>query len=163
MKTLLILRHAKSSWNNARLTDHERPLNSRGRRDAPRMGRLLRDEDLVPELILSSSAERAYATAELVALSCDYEYEIVVTRDLYHAMPEDYVEALHEMGRESGVVLVVGHNPGVEELVTYLTDEQERMPTAALAQVTLPIQRWQELGDGVQGALENLWRPKELD
>lgn len=163
MKTLLILRHAKSSWNNARLTDHERPLNSRGRRDAPRMGRLLRDEELVPDLILSSSAERAFATAELVALSCDYEHEIVVTRDLYHATPEDYVEALHEVGGESGVVLVVGHNPGVEELVTYLTDEQERMSTAALAQVTLPIQRWQELGDGVEGALENLWRPKELD
>lgn len=162
MKTLLILRHAKSSWDNARLTDHERPLNPRGRRDAPRMGRLLRDEELVPDLILTSSAERAFATAELVALHTDYEHEIVVTRDLYHAVPEDFVEALHEVGGDHEVILVVGHNPGLEELVNYLTGEEERMPTAALAQVALPIEGWDELGDGVEGVLQNLWRPKEL-
>lgn len=163
MKTLLILRHAKSSWDNARLTDHERPLNTRGRRDAPRMGRLLRDEDLVPDLIVTSSAERAYATAELVALSCDYEDDIVVTRDLYHAGAEDYVEFLCELGGDHAVILVVGHNPGLEELVTSLTDEQERIPTAALAQVMLPIERWEELRDDTDGVLQNFWRPKELD
>lgn len=162
MKTLLILRHAKSSWNNSRLTDHERPLNARGRRDAPRMGRLLRDESLVPDLIVTSSAERAFATAELVALACDYEEDIVVTRDLYHGVPEDYVEALYELGGEKRVILVVGHNPGIEELVTYLTGEEERMPTAALAQVTLPIDGWRDLGDDTDGVLEKLWLPKTL-
>lgn len=162
MKTLLILRHAKSSWTNARLTDHERPLNPRGRRDAPRIGVLLRDEDLVPDLIITSSAERARATAELVALNCDYEEDIVVTRDLYHGAPEDYLETIGELAGDSEVVLVVGHNPGIAELVAYLTDEDERMPTAALAQVTLAIKMWSELEAEVQGVLQNLWRPKEL-
>ena len=78
MKTLLILRHAKSSWDNTWLSDHERPLNDRGRRDAPRMGRLLRDEELVPDLIITSSAERALSTAEAAALACDYDQEIKI-------------------------------------------------------------------------------------
>ncbi|MBK6712098.1 MAG: histidine phosphatase family protein [Chloroflexi bacterium] len=68
MKTLLVLRHAKSSWSNDFLSDHQRPLNDRGKQDAPRMGRLLRDEELTPDLIITSSAERALSTAELVAL-----------------------------------------------------------------------------------------------
>lgn len=162
MKTLLILRHAKSSWNNARLTDHERPLNPRGRRDAPRMGVLLRQEDLVPDLIITSSAERALATAELVALNCDYEADIVVTRDLYHGAPEDYLETIGERAGDSQVVLVVGHNPGVAELVAWLTGEDERMPTAALAHVTLEIETWGEIGEETRGVLQNLWQPKEL-
>ena len=162
MKSLLILRHAKSSWDNARLSDHDRPLNDRGRRDAPRMARLLEEYDLIPDLIITSSAERALTTAELVALNCGYENALLVTRDLYHGAPEDYIEALREQGGEARKILVVGHNPGVEELVDWLTDESERMPTAALAHVTLPITAWHEMTLDVTGDLQNLWRPKEL-
>lgn len=162
MKTLLILRHAKSSWNNARLADHDRPLNGRGRRDAPRMGRLLREEDLVPDLIITSSAERALSTAELVASSCGYEEALLVTRDLYHGAPEDYLDVLRDQGGEARMILVVGHNPGLEALVDVLTDEDEVMPTAALAQVSLSIHAWRELDLDVMGVLENLWRPKEM-
>lgn len=162
MKTLLILRHAKSSWNNALMGDHDRPLNKRGRFDAPRMGRLLRKQELTPDLIITSSAERAMTTAELVAEACGYEDEILVTRSLYHAAPEDYIEALQKLGGEHDVVMVVGHNPGMEELVEELTDEYERMPTAALAQVTLPINNWEKMTIETRGALENFWRPKEL-
>lgn len=162
MKTLLILRHAKSSWDNALLTDHERPLNLRGKEDAPRVGRLMREEDLVPDLILSSSAKRALSTAERAAEACDYEGEIVVRRALYHGAPEDYLEALNELGGAHGTILVVGHNPGMEELLALLTDEDEVMPTAALAQVALPVSSWHALSEDTQGRLENLWRPREL-
>lgn len=163
MKTLLILRHAKSSWNNANLTDHERPLNKRGKADAPRMGKLLADEGLMPDLIITSSAERALTTAEQAALASGYEAEIIVTRHLYHADPEEYFEVLHEKGGSHERVMVVGHNPGIEALVEELTGNYEVMSTAALAQVQLPIASWAELVEGVAGELIGVWRPKELE
>lgn len=167
MKTLLILRHAKSSWKDDELPDHDRPLNKRGKQDAPRMGKLLRDEDLIPDLILSSDAERARATAELVVEECHYEGEITYLRDLYAAEAEAYLEALAQLGGESPRVMVVGHNPGLEELVQDLTGEYQPLPTAALAQVALPLDHWSELDPNAQveiapGKLVNLWRPKDL-
>jgi phosphohistidine phosphatase len=162
MKTLLILRHAKSSWDNMQLTDYERPLNNRGKRDAPRMGKLLREQDLMPDLIITSSAERALTTAEAVALASDYEQEIKHTRSFYHADPEPYIEALQQLDDSYERVMVVGHNPGIEELLEELTGLWERMPTAALAHVTLPIAHWHELDEDTTGELVNLWRPKEL-
>jgi phosphohistidine phosphatase len=162
MKTLLILRHAKSDWNNSRISDYERPLNGRGQQDAPRMGQLLRDEALVPELIITSSAERARTTAELVAMACGYESDIIYTRLLYLAAPDAYLEALRELGKAQERVMVVGHNPGIEYLVELLTEEKEVMSTATLAQVELPIEQWADLNDEVIGKLVNVWRPKEL-
>jgi phosphohistidine phosphatase len=167
MKTLLILRHAKSSWKDDALPDHDRPLNKRGKADAPRMGKLLRDEDLVPDLILSSDARRARATAELAAEESHFEGEITFLRDLYAAEPEAYLDALAQMGGEAACVMVVGHNPGLEELLQELTGEYQPLPTAALAQVSLPLDRWSDLSAepeaaGVQGKLVNLWNPKDL-
>lgn len=162
MKTLLILRHAKSSWKEAGLTDHERPLAKRGKRDAPRMGTLLRDEDLLPDLILCSTAKRAFTTAEIVADESGFEGEMRLSRDLYSFDPEPYLEALADLEYEYERVMVVGHNPGLEELIDILTGEYNRFPTAALAQVRLPIARWAELDDETEGKLVNLWRPKEL-
>lgn len=162
MKTLLILRHAKSSWNNVYLSDYERPLNKRGKRDAPRMGKLLRREALTPDLIISSSAERAMKTAESVALASDYENEITFTREFYHADPDSYVAALSAVDDVVNCVMVVGHNPGIEELVEQLSEEWERMPTAALAQIQLSINSWDELSNDTIGDLVNVWRPKEL-
>jgi phosphohistidine phosphatase len=163
VKTLLILRHAKSSWSEGGLADHDRPLNARGKVDAPRMGRLLRREGLTPELILSSTAERAVATAELVAQASGYENEIRTTRHLYHAGPETYLEQLQRLPDEYGRVMVVGHNPGMEELIDQLTGSGEAMPTAALAQVELPIEQWAGLDETTEGKLINLWLPRELD
>lgn len=163
MKTLLILRHAKSSWDNLYLSDYERPLNKRGKYDAPRMGKVLRHEELVPDLIISSSAKRAMATAESVALACDYENEITFTRDLYHADPDSYIEALVAVDDSVDCVMVVGHNPGIEELVEQLSGTWERMPTASLAQIRLPINRWADLTPDTSGDLIFVWQPKELD
>jgi phosphohistidine phosphatase len=162
MKTLLILRHAKSSWKNSELADHDRPLNKRGKRDAPRMGELLVREGLIPDLIVSSSAKRAKKTTELLAEESGYEGEIIFERDLYAAWPEAYIETLNVIPDEFETVMVVGHNPGLEDLLEILTGEVERMPTAALANVSLPIEHWRELSLEIEAELLNIWRPKEL-
>jgi phosphohistidine phosphatase len=127
------------------------------------MGRLLAREDLTPDLIISSSAKRALTTAELAASSAGYESEIQVTRQLYHAGPEDYIEALNGVSDGYDRVMVVGHNPGMEELVEQLSGHYQRMPTAALAYIELAIAVWADLDEEVNGRLVNLWRPKELD
>lgn len=162
MKTLLVLRHAKSSWKNANLSDFERPLNKRGKNDAPRMGELLRREGIVPDLIISSSAERALATAEAVASACGYDSEIKTTRQFYHAWPDDYVDVINGVSNECDRVLIVGHNPGIESLVEELTGEWITMPTAALVQISLRISQWSKLSLESTEVLINCWRPKEL-
>jgi phosphohistidine phosphatase len=163
MKTLIVLRHAKSSWKDNNLADYERPLNKRGKYDAPRMGALLVRQDLVPNLIISSSAKRAATTAKAVAENCGYEDEIQYSRHLYAAWPEAYIEALNDLMSDYPRVMVVGHNPGIEDLVEELTGEWVRMPTAALAQIDLAIGRWSDLALEASGKLVNVWWPKELD
>ena len=162
MKTLLILRHAKSSWSDYSLSDHDRPLKKRGKRDAPRIGEVIAAEDIVPDLIISSTARRAKDTAIAAAEACGYENEIHFTRDLYHAGVDDFVWILS--GLDDGIrsAMVVAHNPGVEELLHYLTDESEWMPTAALAFVELPIQSWRQISEDVEGRLLQFCRPRDV-
>lgn len=162
MKILLLLRHAKSSWKDEKLADHDRPLNKRGKRDAPRMGKLMHEENLVPDLILTSSAIRAVSTAELAAEACSFDGEVQVSRDLYAAGPEAFIEELVVLPDEANVVLVVGHNPGMEELLETLTEEIQGLPTAALAQVELDIDQWADLEEAT-GRLVNLWLPRNLE
>ena len=139
MKTVLILRHAKSSWKHPDLDDHDRPLNRRGLRDAPRIGRLIAGADLVPDLIFSSSAVRARTTAEAVAAESGYTGPIEIKRELYLAEPSVYLELLAGLDDRFGRVMVVGHNPGMADLVEELTGTFDAFPTAALAHVRLPI------------------------
>ena len=162
MKTLLVLRHAKSSWANATCPDVERPLNERGKRDAPRMGRLLADESLVPDAIVSSTAVRARATSEAVAITAGFGGEIRLADELYAADASDYIGCIRAWPDTERRVLIVGHNPTVEELIQYLTGEDERMPTAALAQISLDVERWADLEPDGNGRLINLWRPRDL-
>ncbi len=163
MKTVLILRHAKSSWKAELASDHDRPLNKRGKRDAPRMGKLLRDGHLEPELIISSTAKRARKTASKVAKKCGYEGVIELDGSLYLAAPSQYIAVLQNVPDHIERVLVVGHNPGEEELLAHLTGQPVRFPTAALAQVELDIASWEELTRETRGRLIDLWRPGELD
>jgi len=163
MKTLLVLRHAKSSWNDPDVADHERPLNKRGRRDAPRMGRLLEELDLVPEIVLCSTATRARATVELVLEAGAYGGDVVYDESLYHADPATVIAALGDIPDGVERALIVGHNPGHEALLVRLTGVFETMPTAALAQIDLPIEHWADLDDLVDARLVHVWRPKELD
>jgi len=165
MKTVLILRHAKSSWSDPLLPDHDRPLNKRGQRTATQMGQLLRKQKLVPELILTSTAKRARETAILIAQSSQYNREIKRTSQLYLATPQVYISKLSDLSDEYQRVMVIGHNPGLELLINELTGCHKTMSTAALAQVCLSIDNWPQilcLNDRSRGQLVQLWQPKEL-
>ena len=161
MKTLLVLRHAKSSWNDPALDDHERPLNDRGRRDGPRMGELVREYGLMPDIVISSDAVRARLTAEAVAEAACYAGEIRLDPHLYLACPADILSLLPTVRENAETVMIVGHNPGLEKLVEQLTGERQDLPTAALAQIGLPIDRWRDLRLSTRGRLVGLWRPEE--
>lgn len=163
MKTLLLLRHAKSSHAVAHQVDRDRPLNDRGNRDAPRVGELLVEKQLVPDAICSSTATRARMTAEKVAKACGFQDDIRLEDELYLAGPAMFVTALKAVPDERRLVLVVGHNPGLEEYLFSLIGTDETLPTAALAQVSLPIQRWSDLTLDTRGTLTHVWRPRESD
>ncbi len=160
MKTLMLLRHAKSSWKDEGLADHDRPLNERGKRDAPRLGLVLKNEHRLPDLILTSTAERACRTTELVAGASGYTGAIVRVDDLYAADAKRLLEVARARGSQAGRLLLVAHNPGLEELVEQLTGRSETMPTAALAEIVLPIDQWSELDEGTKGDLVSVWHAR---
>jgi phosphohistidine phosphatase len=162
MKTLLLMRHAKSSWKNKELSDEERPLNKRGIKDAPRMGALLREKELIPEKILSSSARRSRETAEMVASSVDYTNEVDYLDNLYMAEAEEYIKVLQQLPNDFERVMVIGHNPGLETLLQVLSGRIESLPTAVLAHISLPITKWAELNGETEGEVIEIWRPREL-
>lgn len=162
MKTLLILRHGKSSWEHEHLADHDRPLKKRGEADAVKMGELLRKQDLTPDLIISSTAKRARSTAKLAAEACHYENDLQQTRDFYGAEPEDFVRVLRRLDDDCQRVMIVGHNPGLESLLEAFVDTYESLPTAALAQINLPIDTWSALTEDTHGTLMDLWIPRAL-
>jgi phosphohistidine phosphatase len=162
MKTLLVLRHAKSSRNDPALDDHDRPLNKRGQRDAPRMGELVRECGLIPDVVISSDAMRARLTAEAVAEAARYAGEILLDPHLYMACPADILSLLPMVRENAKTVMIVGHNPGLEKLVEQLTGEWHDLPTATLAQIRLPIDQWRDLKLSTRGTLVGLWRPREL-
>ena len=162
MKTLLLMRHAKSSWKNPELTDHDRPLNKRGKRNATRMGELLREQDLIPDVIISSTAERAHLTAKRVAESSGYGGEIRLHPGLYFEGPADWEELLCDVSADVHRLLLVTHNPTIEECLEMLTGEDEMMPTATVANIQLAINDWNDIKFDGTGQLVNLWRPREL-
>lgn len=161
MKTLFLLRHAKSSWKQPEINDHDRPLNKRGKKEAPKVGEYLKTNDLVPDLILSSTARRAHDTAQAVAEESGFEGQIDLYQDLYLSDPACYLDILQSLPVTANRVLVVGHNPEMDELLTLLTDVPQHMTTTALAQIDLPITSWQELNEATDGRLQNLWTPRE--
>ena len=161
MKSILVLRHAKSSRKDPDLTDHDRPLNKRGKRDAPSMGRLLKKENLVPDIIISSTAMRARATAEAVAKASGYKGDITFNRSLYAAGPQAYIDAMHDLPDEYVRVLMVGHNPGLEELVEMLTGEIHVLPTCSMAHVELRVGKWLERDYEIRGQVAEIWRPPD--
>lgn len=162
MKTLLLMRHAKSSWDDEGLSDHERPLNKRGRRDAPRMGQLLRQQNLTPDLLIASTARRAADTAAAVGDASGYAGDVRLEPSLYATGPEAYLSVLRTLPDEASTVLVIGHNPGMETLLEELTGAAEHLPTAAVAQVALPLDRWRDLDDAVRGRLMGQWQPRDV-
>jgi len=161
MKTLLLLRHAKSSWDDASWRDFDRPLNKRGLTSAPKVGRFLRKKGIRPELILSSPAVRAKKTAQLVSeaagLAVGTEYE----ERIYEANARQLLNIVSEIQDRIGTAMLVGHNPGFEELLELLTGESHRMPTAALACVEFKAEKWPDVS-ARSGRLAWLIKAKDL-
>ena len=162
MKTLLLLRHAKSSGKDDGLDDHDRPLNKRGKRDAPRMGALLSEYRLVPEVIVTSTAKRARKTAKKVAMSSDYNGETIERSELYHASPKVYLKELRRLSDDVNRAMLVGHNPGLEEFLELLSGTYEVLPTAAIVHLTAPVTSWQDWPIDGSANLHSIWRPKEM-
>ena len=162
MKTILLLRHGKSSWKDPDLTDHDRPLKMRGKKDAGELGHFMVLNGIIPDLIFCSTARRAKDTVKHLLETLSFEGEIIYTRDLYHGYPDDYIDILRGVCEDINCVMVVAHNPGLEEFLSNLTDIEEWLPTSALAQIDLDLNRWGELDDYSQGELVGLWRPIDL-
>src|SRR5690242_21738198 len=117
MKTLFLIRHAKSSWDDTALPDKDRPLNDRGKRDAPKMGKRLAKRDVKPDLILSSPAKRALTTAKIIAKKLEYKFtDIVVNDRLYAGAAHDLLNVIHRLGDRPKRVILFGHNPELTEL-----------------------------------------------
>ena len=160
MKTLFLVRHAKSSRDDPTLPDKERPLNDRGMRDAPSMGERLARQDAQPDVILSSPAVRALATAEIIAKKLDYKVkDIVVDERLYAAAPDDLLEVIHDLGDKPKRVMLFGHNPELSELAHRLSSKITDMPTCAVAEFSFDTKSWSTVGK--QGPTRvTLHRPK---
>jgi len=163
MKTLLLMRHAKSSWKDQDLTDHERPLKKRGRKDAKRIAKVIKTNDLIPDLILSSSATRAVQTVEIITENLDFTNEVIYSDALYMGEPEDFVEALKTLDNDTQKVMIVAHNPGLEAYLQIIDGEIEAMPTSALGYLTLSLEDWKDLTYETMGDLIGFWTPKSLE
>jgi phosphohistidine phosphatase len=161
MKSLLLMRHAKSSWKDDDLADHKRPLKKRGRRDAAEMAKIIKKKNLVPDLVLSSSAVRAEQTTEIFTEKLQFKGEIEVLDVFYMAEPETIIEKLNTVSDEINRVIVIGHNPGLESLVQQLGDKIDSLPTSAIAVIELPIDSWKELNHESTGKLSKFFLPEK--
>ena len=160
MKILFLLRHAKSSWDNASLADFDRPLNERGKNTAPFMGEVMTRREYTPSIVISSPANRAASTAKLVKESAGFNSDIRYDDRVYEASPNSLRQVASEIDDVLESAMLVGHNPGLEGFIRYLTGEIEAMPTAALAVIELNIDSWSEINADT-GKLAELIRPKD--
>lgn len=146
MKALYLVRHAKSSWDDPRLSDKDRPLNDRGKRDAPKMGKRLAKRDVKVDLILSSPARRAIKTARILADSIDYERKDIMVDDrLYPGAANDILQMIHDLGNHVERVMLVGHDPALSQLAHRLCSDITHMPTCAVAELTFNARLWPDV------------------
>jgi phosphohistidine phosphatase len=148
MKILTLVRHAKSSWKNPDLADHERPLNKRGERDAPEMGRRLAAQGQCPDLIVTSPAVRAKVTAETIAEAVGYRVgDIVEDERIYEANAGKLLDVIRELDDSHRHVMLFGHNPGFTHLVNRLAEDAvDNVPTCGVVQLEHEGGSWSEVG-----------------
>ena len=162
MRTVILLRHAKSSWDSPASSDFQRPLNSRGIRDAPRIGAWIAEQGIRPDAVLCSAATRAQETLAGLQTTLDLGTNITITDDLYLATPTTAVELLSRVDDSVECSLVIAHNPGMEGLLWGLCGTDNSMPTCALAGIELPIDSWLATDLNCQGTLQHFITPREL-
>ncbi len=161
MKNLLLLRHAKSSWKDPDLADFERPLNERGRKAAALVGSYIAEHGVSIDLIISSPAVRARQTIELLLRSAKRSVELRFDQLIYEGSPTRLLEIVSQIEDERKAVLLVGHNPGMEELLALLVGGEQHMPTASLATVLLHTKKWDKV-PGTKGELISFVKAKDL-
>jgi phosphohistidine phosphatase len=150
MKTLYLIRHAKSSWDDPEMDDFVRPLNERGKKDAPRMGKRLKQKGLTPDFMISSPATRALNTCKVIAKILNYPNEkIQVDKRLYHASEEQLLKIVQELkdrpNDEEEIVLLFGHNPGLTDFANELLNANiDNIPTCGIVAGELKIKQWKD-------------------
>lgn len=162
MKTLLVMRHAKSSWKDQEIPDHDRPLKKRGRKDIVNMAKLLKKKGLVPDYIISSTAVRAKDTASLMIEKLNFKGKFEFIEEFYMAEPETYIEHIAKVSDKVDTLLIIGHNPGLEGLVMTLGDKITSLPTGSIAKLYLFIDKWSELSSDTGGEINHVWVPEEF-
>lgn len=161
MKTINLLRHAKSSWDNPDLADFDRPLNTRGLQDAPFMGSIIYENNFVPDLIVSSPAKRAKQTAILIKETVEINTPITYIDQIYEASPTTLLKVASEFSDTNTSVLLIGHNPGIEGFIRILTGEIHQIPTATFTKINLSIEKWSDITVNC-GSVEVIIRPKDM-
>jgi len=163
MKTLLIMRHGKSSWKNKDLDDHERPLKKRGKKNVSSVGEMVVKKELIPQIILCSSAVRAQQTAELFIEATKFSGKVEYLDALYLAEDDKVMQLVAQLPDEVERAMIIGHNPGLESLVQRLDQQVTGLPTAALACFSLETKSWKELTTATEATLVEFWQPADLE
>ncbi len=144
MKKLFLIRHAKSDWSNPTLDDFDRPLNERGKRDAPFIGDLLREKGIFPNVIISSPAYRARETARIIASEVLYHNEIMFNEQIYEADLRTILEVVSFIDDEYDTAFIIGHNPSLNILAFYLVDFNDNLPTSGVIEIEFDCDSWRE-------------------
>lgn len=163
MRTLILMRHAKSDWKQPGLSDHDRPLNARGRRASPLMARHLLDQGLAVDVILASSAARVQQTLALLQKTWATDAELLHERALYLASPQEIASQVQSLPDSWQSAMVIGHNPGMSMLASHLAGEDVQMPTAAVVIFQSGVDRWDRAVTEGQWEQRAFWKPKELE
>lgn len=145
MKRLYLIRHAKSDWSNPKLDDFDRPLNKRGKKNAPFMGKILYQKAVNPDLIISSPAYRARTSAVKIAKEIHYHDEIIFNEYLYQASLKTSLEIVNFIDDTYDCVFIIGHNPSLNVLAFYLIDFNENIPTSGIIEIEFSCDSWREV------------------
>ena len=145
MKTLYLLRHSKSDKDQPNLADHDRPLNDKGLKDAAQVGKMMIEKGVKPDVILCSSAKRAADTAQLASKAAGYQGKIQTNRKLYKASQDTFLDIIQSTPQDIQALMLVGHNPELEDLVFNLTSKAVEIPTSGLIGFEFPIASWKDI------------------
>ena len=163
MKTLFLTRHGKSSWKDIDIPDAQRPLKKSGKKETAKAAHHLKKADLLPQLILCSSALRAKETAEIFIAESGFKGKVEYLDTLYMAEPEQILASIKQYGQDTKRIMVIGHNPGLETALQLFTHDVVSLPTASIAQIRFSVDDWHDVNGASHGELVELWRPKPAD
>lgn len=163
MKKLILIRHAKSSWEEGNLNDFDRSLNNRGTNDAPKMGHRLFMQKIIPDLMVSSNANRAISTAQLIADEVEYSKEQIVKEEsIYQASKEQLTQLIEKLPSTAACVFLIGHNPTISSLVEELTSESYgTLPTTGIVGIEFSVDQWIAISKGSGSVFYNDYPKKD--